>query len=73
MIRVYIGAALVGFGLAAVFTAFLIYTNTANIGHLVWAVKGGYLAAFLLFFFNGLVFSSVQTGIVIMSLARDED
>ncbi|MEM0978355.1 MAG: hypothetical protein AAGJ34_12535 [Pseudomonadota bacterium] len=68
LIRVYICAVLVGFVISIIFTTMLIALNFANIGHLVFAVKGGYLAAFLLFFFNGIVFSGVQTGIIIMSL-----
>jgi hypothetical protein len=37
------------------------------------ATEGGFLAVFLLFFFNGLVFAGVQFGMTIMRMARPED
>ncbi|MEM9717545.1 MAG: hypothetical protein AAF826_13610 [Pseudomonadota bacterium] len=73
IMRVYIANAAIGFGIAALFTAFLITSNTANLGHLVTSNNDGVLAAFLLFFFNGIVFSSVQFAIVIMTLDDNDD
>ena len=68
IVRLYILHSAIGFAIAAAFTAALIAFNVANIGHLVTSVDGGFLAAVVLFIFNGIVFSGVQFGIVVMSL-----
>lgn len=73
VVRVYIAGCLAGYALSAVFTALIIGGNVANIGHLVTTVEGGWLAALVFFMFNGIVFSGVQTGIVIMSVAETDD
>lgn len=73
LIRLYIRSVALGFAIAAVFVAGLIWLNVANLQHLVLNTQGGYLALFLLFFFNGLVFAGVQFGIAVMSLAERED
>ena len=68
LVRLYIFNCLVGFTLAGVFTASILWLNVANIGHLVTHVSGGWLAALVFFMLNGIVFAGVQTGIVIMSM-----
>lgn len=68
IVRLYIFHCLVGFALAGVFTASVLWLNIANIGHLVTHVSGGWLAAVVFFVLNGIVFAGVQTSIVIMSM-----
>jgi hypothetical protein len=45
----------------------------ANLRSLMLATEGGAIAAFLLFFFNGLVFAGVQFAMTIMRMAEPED
>ncbi|TCP43171.1 hypothetical protein [Rhodovulum marinum] len=73
LVSLYIRHTIIGFVLSGVFVALLMYFNVANLWHLVTHVSGGWLAGVLLFMFNGIVFSGVQFGIAVMSLARDED
>lgn len=73
IVRLYMFHCLVGFAISAAFTGVVLYFNIANIGHLVFAVDGGWLAALVFFVLNGTVFSGVQTAIVIMSLGDDDD
>ena len=73
LIRVYVFHCIVGFALSGAFTALILWTNTANIGHLVTHVDGGWLAAAVFFMLNGIVFAGVQTAIVIMSLGKDDE
>lgn len=72
LVKLYIRQVLIGFGLAAIFVALLLWTNVANLQHLVFNVAGGYLALFLLVFFNGIVFAGVQFAIAIMRMAEDD-
>ncbi|MGC9420028.1 MAG: hypothetical protein ACP5EN_13770 [Rhodovulum sp.] len=73
LVNLYIRHTIIGFLLSGGFVALLLYFNVANLWHLVTHVSGGWLAGVLLFVFNGIVFSGVQFGIAVMSLARDED
>ncbi|SIN98509.1 hypothetical protein SAMN05444722_0006 [Rhodovulum sp. ES.010] len=73
LVRLYIRHSVIGFVLAALFVTLLLYLNVGNLWHLVTHVSGGWLALVLLFVFNGIVFSGVQFGIAVMSMARDED
>ena len=74
LVRLYIRQTVIGFGIAAAFVAMLLYFNVANLWHLVTHAPGGWLAAFLLVMFNGIVFSGVQFGISVMRMAeKDED
>jgi len=73
LIRLYIRHTLIGFGVAAVFVALLFWFNVANLWHLVTHSDVGLLATFLLFMFNGIVFSGVQFGIAIMRMAEPEE
>jgi len=73
LVSLYIRHTIIGFMLSGVFVAMLLYFNVANLLHLVTHVSGGALAVALLFVFNGIVFSGVQFGIAVMSMARDED
>lgn len=69
LVRLYIRHVLIGYAVAAVFTGMLLWTNVGNLWHLVTHAPGGYLAVFLLFMFNGIVFSGVQFGIAVMRMA----
>jgi hypothetical protein len=73
LVAFYIRSCIAGFVLAAVFTAALIWLDVAHIGHLVTHVEGGYLAAFLLWFFNGIVFSGAQTSVAVLLMAERRD
>lgn len=70
LVAFYVRSCLCGFALAAVFTAALIGMNVAKIGYLVTHVDGGYLAAFLLWFFNGIVFSGAQAAVAVLLMAE---
>lgn len=73
LVRLYIRQVAIGFGIAAVFVALLLWFNVANLRHLVFASSDGLLALFLLFFFNGIVFAGVQFGIAVMRMAEPEN
>ncbi len=49
--------------------AFCLWFNVANLGHLVAASSGGYIALVMLFMFNGIVFAGVQFAIAVMRMA----
>lgn len=68
LIRLYIFNCLLGFALSACFTGLILWFDVGNIAHLITHVSGGWLACFVFFMLNGIVFAGVQTGIVIMSL-----
>ena len=70
LVRLYIRHSLIGFAIAAVFVAGLVGLNIANLQHLLLGSAGGLLGLFLLFFFNGLLFASVQFGIAVMGMAE---
>ncbi|MEM8729889.1 MAG: hypothetical protein AAGF79_08225 [Pseudomonadota bacterium] len=72
-IKHLIRQSLIGFAIAAAFVALLLGLNVANLWELVRNSDVGVLALFLLWFFNGIVFASVQLGIFIMSLAEKSD
>lgn len=72
LIRFYIRHVLIGFALAAVFVAGLIWFDVAHLGHLILTSPDGVLAAGILWFSNGIVFAGVQFGIAVMGLKQDE-
>lgn len=71
LVSLYIRQTLIGFALSGLFVALLLSTNVANLAHLVTTSPMGYLAVFMLFMFNGIVFSGVQFGISIMRMSQD--
>lgn len=73
LIEMYIRQSAIGFAISAVFVALLMYFNVANLWHLVTHSDVGFLAVFLLWLFNGIVFAGVQFGIAIMSMRYDDD
>lgn len=73
LVRLYIKQSIFGFGLSAAFVTMLLWFNVANMWHLVSTSHAGWLAGFLLFMFNGIVFSGAQFGITIMRMAEAND
>ena len=49
--------------------ALVVLFNVANLQHLIEHVSGGWLAFFLLCFFNGIVFSGVQFALIVLGMA----
>lgn len=72
LVRLYLINIALGFALAAVFVAILLWFDVAGLRGLVTGTKGGMIAVFMLVFFNGLVFSGVQFAIRIMMMAEDD-
>ncbi|HHL22616.1 MAG TPA: hypothetical protein ENJ52_13955 [Aliiroseovarius sp.] len=73
LISLYIRQVLFGFGLSAAFVALLLFSNVANLWHLVSTSPMGWIAVFMLFWANGIVFAGVQFAITVMRLeARDD-
>ncbi len=73
LVALYIRHTIIGFIIAAVFVALLLWFDVVGLRHLVTHTEGGYLAVFLLVMFNGIVFSGVQFGIAVMNLAEPEE
>lgn len=73
LVRLYISQVLMGFGLSGVFVGLLLGLDVAHLRTLMLATQGGAIAAFMLFFFNGLVFAGVQFAMTIMRMAEPED
>ena len=73
LVRFYIRHTLIGFAAAAVFVGLLLWFNVVNLWHLVSHSDVGVLAVVLLVVFHGIVFSGVQFGIAIMSMAEKDD
>ena len=73
LVRLYIRQVLIGFALAAVFTALLLWFDVGGLWRLVTHTAEGPLAVALLILFNGIVFSGVQFGIAVMRMAEPED
>ncbi|MFT6452502.1 MAG: hypothetical protein ACJA06_002003 [Halocynthiibacter sp.] len=73
LISLYIRHVLIGFALAGVFVAGLLWFDVAHLGHLVSTSDIGILAVFLLWFSNGIVFAGVQFGIAVTRMSGSED
>ncbi len=73
LMRLYLAHCAIGFALSAVFVAMLLFFDVAGLGHLIATSDVGLLALFLLWFFNGTVFGSVQFAIVVMGQAGKPD
>ncbi len=72
LVRLYITHVLIGFALSAVFVAALLAFNIANLWHLISTSDMGWVAALMLFMFNGIVFSGVQFALTIMRMGEEE-
>lgn len=73
LVSLYIRHVLIGFGLAAVFVAALLWMNVGNLWHLVSTSDVGVMAVVMLFFGNGIVFSGVQFAITVMRMGDDDE
>ncbi len=73
LMRLYLRHCAFGFALSAVFVALILWRNVAGLGMLIAGSDVGWLAVFLLWFFNGTVFGSVQFAFMIMSQSDDDD
>lgn len=72
LVRLYIRNVIMGFGLSAVFVGALLYSNIANLWHLISTSPVGWIAVVMLLFFNGVVFAGVQFAISIMRMEADD-
>ncbi len=73
LVRLYIKHVLIGFALSGVFVALLLWQNVGNLRHLLLDLDMGWVALFMLFMFNGLVFAGVQFAIVIMRMGQEDE
>ncbi|MBL8847952.1 MAG: hypothetical protein JNN24_19490 [Hyphomicrobium zavarzinii] len=65
-------SSLLGVAIGVAFVSVLLLTNVAGLKDLIANSSEPYLALFLLYFFNGLTFSSVTMGVTIMGLPWDK-
>jgi len=72
LIRLYITQTAIGFAISLVFTILVVAFDIGRLGYLMTHVDGGWLAAFLFFMLNGIVFAGVQFGISVMRMAEPE-
>lgn len=70
LVRLYITNVAIGFALAVVFVALLVWTDVANLRHLVLDTDMGWIAALMMVVFNGIVFAGAQFAIAVMRLAE---
>ena len=73
LIRLYITHVAIGFGLAGVFVAMLLWFNIGNLAYLISHSDKGWLAVLMLWVANGIVFAGVQFAIAVMRLKDDDD
>lgn len=73
LVRLYIKNVLIGFALSGIFVFALLYTNVANLWHLVSSSDIGWIAVVMLVFFNGVVFAGVQFAITVMRMDEDDE
>jgi len=73
LISLYIRNVLFGFVLSGTFVGAMLYLNIANLWHLVSTSSMGWVAAVMLFVFNGIVFAGVQFAIAIMRMEKDDE
>jgi hypothetical protein len=72
LIRLYLSSVATGFALSGVFVAGLLWFDVAGLGHLIMGSSLGWLAALMMFVFNGIVFAGVQFGMRIMAMQDDD-
>ena len=70
LIKLYIRNVAIGFALAGVFVAMLLWFDVQGLWHLVSHSSSGPLAVFLLWFMHGIVFAGVQFAWAVMALAE---
>lgn len=67
LIKLLLRNAAFGFLIAAIFVGVLLWTDMGGIGTLVANSDAALVAVFMLTFFQGLTFGSIQMGIAVMS------
>lgn len=73
LVKLYIRQVLIGFALSGLFVGALLWADVARLRSLIMTTQGGWMALFLLFFFNGLVFAGVQFAIRVMQMGEPDD
>jgi len=73
LIRLYIVNAAIGFALAGLFVAMLMWFDVAHLRHLIATSDKGWLALLVLWVLNGIVFAGVQFGIAVMRMKDDDN
>ena len=73
LVRLYIISVAIGFAISAVFVVGLVWLDVAGLRHLILGTDKGWLAALMMFMFNGIVFAGVQFAIRIMGMAEYDD
>jgi len=73
LLRLYLRHCAIGFALSAVFVALILWRDVGGLGSLIARSDVGWLAVFLLWYFNGTVFGSVQFAVMVMFQAEDDD
>ncbi len=71
IVRFFVAHALIGYGIAAVFVAILLWFDVAGLGTLVWNSDVGWLAVLMLVLFLGQSFAGLQIGFAVWFTARD--
>ncbi|AHD01476.1 hypothetical protein [Leisingera methylohalidivorans] len=72
LVKMYIRNVVIGFGIAAVFVAMLLWFDVMNLWALVSGSDTGLLAVFMLWFMHGIVFAGVQFGWAVMAMAEKD-
>ncbi len=73
LIKLLLRNAAIGFGVAAIFVALLLLTDTGGVGTLVVHSDMGFVAVFMLTFFLGLTFGSAQMGFAVMTAHKQDE
>lgn len=71
LIRLYIVSVLIGFAISGLFLGLILALDVVGLRRLVLDTQGGWIAGFLFFVSNGVVFAGVQFAIAVMNLAED--
>jgi len=73
LVRLYIQNCLFGFALSGVFVGLLFWANVGNLWHLVSTSPVGWIAALMLFVFNGIIFAGAQFAFTILRMEERDD
>jgi hypothetical protein len=73
LIRLYIQSVLIGFAISAGFAVVLIWLDIKGLGHLILTSPQGWIAALMLFVFNGIIFAGVQFALRVMMMAEKDE
>ena len=73
LIRFYILNCIIGFTVAAVFTAMIMWYNVDNLWQLISGSDIGIMAIIVFWVLNGIVFAGVQFGVALMLMSDKDD